>query len=151
DSDFLATPNLFDVMMNGTMHHAIGDGEKDGHYYIVDRTNGAFLENISMTNANFPGAADIIAVGGYSYPSGNSSSGNPEIFQPASYTPPGGRAMGLVSAFYPSTSTFAWQKTVRGVVVGSISVVPGAVLFGDKKGTVYALSTNDGHTLWQYK
>ncbi len=147
DKDFGSTPNLFDFSLNGVIHKAVGIGSKEGIYYVLDRQSGALLENVTLVNNG-----GIIGVAGYSYPSNDIT--NPEIFIP---TYANGHpdftntsiCCGALDAFVPSANNFAWKFKTLGNIVGSVAVIPGAVLTGDIKGNLYALSVRNGSVLWQ--
>lgn len=146
DDEFGDTPNIFTFTANnGTTYNAIGDGRKNGNYYIFNRVNGALLENISIgspeTNS-FPngGVIGLAAM---------TNTTNPELFIPSYYAPnTSSLNEGVVEAFYPSNQAIAWRVVTPGFIQGSISLIPGAVLFGDSTGNVYALSIATGKKLF---
>jgi outer membrane protein assembly factor BamB len=141
DKDFGSTPNLFDFSVNGVTDHAIGLGSKDGIYYILDRTSGALLNKFQV--GNWP-PAGIIGLAGFYYPSGTV---NPEIFIPANYNS-SGTNHGIVEAVKPLTHSVSWSFNRSGAIDGSVAVIPGAVLFGDISGNLYALSMGSGQQLF---
>ncbi|MGD0728648.1 MAG: PQQ-binding-like beta-propeller repeat protein [Candidatus Micrarchaeaceae archaeon] len=144
DYDFGSSANLFSVEINGVIYNAIGLGNKNGWYYVLNRVNGENLENISVSN---PGTPDgIRGIGGFVYLSGNSF--NPEIFVDSSYENVSEPNMaGVTEAFYPSNSTIAWRFYTPGELTGSVSIIPGAVLFGDSLSNFYALNTSNGNII----
>ncbi|MDE1767796.1 MAG: PQQ-binding-like beta-propeller repeat protein [Candidatus Micrarchaeota archaeon] len=148
DQDFGSTPNLFRAVFNGITYNAIGAGNKNGIYYILNRDNGTLLDSFQIGTA-WPGpvSGGIIGLGGFEYP--NSSDVNPTIFIPASNydTPP---FNGTVAALDLATDKVSWNFHTNGKLFGSVAVVPGAVLVGDSAGNLYAISTSNGTTLLQY-
>ena len=136
DLDFGSTPNLFTVTISGTTYDAIGLGSKGGTYYVLDRTNGNLLGSAVIDSSG--DGQGIIGVPGYTYLGSN----NPEIFVPSQY----GNS-GTLGAYTPATGALQWSFNTPGVLVGSVAVVPGAVLFGDEDGNLYAFS-NSGTRLF---
>ena len=142
DQDFGSTPNLFSVSINSIIHNAIGLGNKNGEYYILDRSTGQLLETDTI-GIGEPDGDGIIGVTAFIYTSPN----NPEIFIP-SYNEQIGGYYGVVKALSPSTGAINWQFNTPGDIHGSVSAVPGAVLFGDEHGNFYAVSSASGTQLF---
>lgn len=141
DEDFGSTPNLFSLKLNNTTYNAIGLGNKNGIYYILDRNNGQLLQKVPILNPDY---SSIIGLAGLTY---QSNSTNPELFIPAGYN----SKTGMVEAFFPSNNTIAWKFNTTGVTVVPVTVVPGAVLFGDDAGDLYAVNTTSGSLLYHIK
>jgi polyvinyl alcohol dehydrogenase (cytochrome) len=138
DYDFGSSPNLF-LIPN---HNAIGLGGKDGYYYVLDRVTGALLHKYQLSSGSPQG---ITGVAGFDY---TTSSTAPELFLPVN-TGTSGKCCSNIMALLPATSKVAWSfKSAGAQVVGSVTVIPGAVLFGDTGGNVYALSTTNGAVLF---
>jgi polyvinyl alcohol dehydrogenase (cytochrome) len=143
DEDIGSTPNLFSVSVSGVVHNAIGVGAKDGFYYVLDRANGQSLEKVQIGNCGCLNGDGIIGLAGFIYLSAN----NPEIFVP-SYNAQVGGHYGVVKALTPSDGSIKWQFNTLFNIVGSVSVIPGAVLFGDEHGDAYAVSIASGTQLF---
>jgi outer membrane protein assembly factor BamB len=142
DVGFGATPNLFTLTIDGTTYNAIGDGEKDGWYYILERDTGKPLEKFLVSLDSGDG---IRGVSGYIYLKGI---GNPEIFILSDYNNVSmPNVTGVAEAIYPSNDTVAWRFYTPGVLTGSVSIIPGAALFGDSLGNFYALNTTTGNVI----
>ena len=147
DNDFGSTPDLFSVTISGVTYQAVGIGNKNGVYYVLDRTNGKLLGSYPVGT----GEGGITGVAGFYYPSGTV---NPEIFIPSSDDKKihNKGVLGVVEALVPSTGTSgtsAWRFTTPGDIDGSVAVVPGAVLFGDVFGNLYGVSISSGSQLWK--
>lgn len=140
DLDFGSTPNLFTVAIGGVIHQAVGLGSKDGNYYILDRTDGNFLESISIGISSDEGG--IIGLSGFLYAGTN----QPEVFVPSLNSQIGGY-FGVVKAISPSDGSVKWQFNLPGQTDSSIVVIPGAVLIGDNSGNLYAISIATGGQL----
>jgi outer membrane protein assembly factor BamB len=126
------------------IYKAIGLGNKDGKYYILDRTNGNTLETPQLGSDSIPsGDGGIIGLAGFIYLNSN----NPEIFVP-SYYHPNISINGTLAAFIPSSNSLQWRFNTPGRLVGSVAIIPGAVLVGDEDGNLYAVSTTSGSQLF---
>ncbi|MDE1871479.1 MAG: PQQ-binding-like beta-propeller repeat protein [Candidatus Micrarchaeota archaeon] len=146
DADFGSTPNLFTVTIKNSTHNVVGIGNKDGSYYIFDRSSGAQLENFPVGTAETQANPD----GGIIGLAAMNGTTNPELFIP-SYYHPNSTTSGVVEALNPSTGAVAWRFTTPGTVDGSVTTIPGAVLFGDQDGNIYVLSMASGAELFHYK
>jgi outer membrane protein assembly factor BamB len=149
DKDFLSTPNLFSVKVKGVTYPAIGVGNKNGYYYVFNRANGNLIEKLYVGTNN--GIGGVAGLAGYYYPRNNFS--NPEIYIP---TYKNGApdftnskiCCGTLAAYLPAGNRLAWSFNASANLIGSVALIPGAVVFGDIKGDVYALSLTSGKTLW---
>ena len=68
---------------------------------------------------------------------------NPEVFIPSHNEQIGGK-YGVLKALTPSNGTVRWQFNTSVTLLGSVAIIPGAVLFGDVEGNLYAVSTGSG-------
>jgi hypothetical protein len=75
----------------------------------------------------------IRGLAGFNYISSN----NPEIFIPSDYN-----SGGILGALTPSNNDIQWSFKTPGNLIGSVAVIPGAVLFGDTDGNMYVFSTS---------
>ena len=141
DLDFGSTANLFSISVNGVIHSAVGLGSKDGYYYIVDRVSGTLLEKVLIGTGGSDGG--IVGVAGFI----NLGPNNPEVFIPSHNEQVGGE-YGVLKALTPSNGTVRWQFNTPVTLLGSVAIIPGAVLFGDTDGNLYAVSTGSGHQLF---
>jgi polyvinyl alcohol dehydrogenase (cytochrome) len=140
DWDFGSSANLFSVKIGGTVYQAVGLGAKDGNYYVLNRANGNLLEKYSVViGSNSGGIFGLAAV----YDGGDGN--HPEIFIAGANS---ATNTGLVSAYLPSNDTAAWSFASIGRLEGSVTLVPGAVLFGSVTGNLYALSSMSGSVLF---
>jgi len=139
DDDFGSSPNLFTI----SGHKAVGLGGKDGDYYVLDRVTGKLLHKFVLS-AGVTGQG-VTGVAGFIY---TTSSTTPEIFVPVNYDTTK-TCCARITAILPSTNKIAWRfKTAGPHVVGSVTVIPGAIIFGDTGGNLYALSTSTGALLF---
>lgn len=142
DLDFGSTPNLFSIKINGTVYKAVGDGSKDGNYYVLDRLNGELLGEF-MVGTQGP-SEGIVGLSGFIYRKPD----EPELFIPSYYNF-SGICCGVVEALSPSNGTVYWKFYTRGNIRGSLVIVPGAVLVGDNYGYIYAISISTGKELFE--
>jgi glucose dehydrogenase len=140
DSDFGSTPNLFSIVKNGITHQAIGVGNKNGYYYILNRQNGKLLYKPQIKKS----PEGIIGLAGFVY----AGPGNPEIFVP-SRNVTSTTIQGEVEAFEPSkTLSPQWEFRTSGQIDGSVALILGAVLVGDSSGYLYAISMSGGTAIY---
>lgn len=141
DLDYGSTPNLFTIGAGNSTEQAVGLGSKDGYYYVVNAANGAYIRRVQLTSYADLG---IIGLPGFVYPYGRS---NPEVFIPSYYfNSITGACCSQIAALFPSNGTIAWQFLTNdsGFIFGSVAVVPGAIIFGDDAGNLYAISSSSG-------
>jgi polyvinyl alcohol dehydrogenase (cytochrome) len=144
DNDFGSTPNLFSMTVNGITYNAIGLGNKNGKYYILDRDNGSFIKNYTIEHYTL--YTGVIGLPGFVY---QSNSSNPELFIPSFYHPESLAGInGIVEAVYPSNNYIPWRFYTPGAMIGSVSEVPGTVLFGDNFSNFYAVNILTGNSLF---
>lgn len=148
DADFGSTPNLFLLVLNGTTYKALGIGNKNGIYYILDRQTGKVLEDFQVASDSNDG---IRGVAGLYYPEGAGYTLNPEIFVPSDYNSNDTPKNGIIAAAYSSNGQEAWNFITPGVLIGSVAVIPGVVFFGDSRGNLYGLSIASGNVLFHAK
>ncbi len=142
DLDFGSTPNLFTMRKGGVTYQAVGLGSKDGHYYVLNQVNGQLLTSKVIVQGSDSGG--IIGLAGFIYKSQN----NPEIFI-------GGRNRGTctndcgqLKAYLPNGNKIAWVYNDTYPIIGSVTVIPGAVLFPDNGGYITAISSSNGTKLY---
>lgn len=139
DYDFGSSPNLF--LIPG--HEAVGLGGKDGYYYVLNRETGKLLHKYFLSAGD--AGQGITGVPGFEY---TTSSTSPEVFVPVNYDCTH-KCSAKITALFPGNSTIAWTFDAPGPqIVGSVTVIPGAILFGDTSGNLYALSTSNGAVLF---
>ncbi len=142
DLDIGETPNLFTVSISGTTYQAVAAGSKNGWYYVVNAVNGDLLEKIQVSAGG--GSAGIIGLAGFIYNSPN----NPEVYVVGQNT--GCKPVCTdVRAYLPASNTFSWTYTDKYHEVGSVSIIPGAMLYPDEGGYITALSLSSGSVLYR--
>ncbi len=142
DFDFGSTANLFSVRINNAVYTAVGLGNKYGNYFILDRENGTLLKTYKVGY----GGDGIVGAAGFYYSVPNA----PKLIIP-SYYEANNSVSGAVTALAPSTNKIVWRFYTPGPVVGSVTLIPGAILFGDDKGNVYAINSTSGSQIFYSK
>ena len=133
DYDFGSTPDLFTLNESGTIIPAIGLGSKDYHYYVLNRVNGTLIDDIRVSNRA------IIGVAGFTYPSPD----DPEVFVPTTFANET-CSCGEVAALFPINGSIAWKTYTPVSIIGSVALIPGAVIVGDGSGRIFAISMTSG-------
>jgi len=141
DRDFGSTPNLFSLNVNGSSIKAVGEGSKDGYYYIFDRSDGTLISKVYAGQiiglAGFLGegaSLEVFIPGRTEQGAGNTS---------ANFTCPG---CGVLSAYFPTNKSVSWSLETTDIV-GSVALADGVVFFGTQTGNLYGVSTSSGKVL----
>ena len=147
DRDFGSTPNLFSLTIHGQSQDVIGLGNKNGNYYILNEQTGQLVRKLRVRTENRGGIIGLAAVAG-------AQTGSPQIFVPtyrvASDIADPAVCCGDVVALDPVQHRVTeWTSLAQGNVIGSVAAVPGAILYGDAKGDLYAVSSSSGRVLYQ--
>ncbi len=138
DADVGASPNLWVANGKGL----IGVGSKNGTYYAMNRRNGHLIwETHLAAGSTFGGALGSAAV------VGNQIIASSNIGDPSSNATTN---TSVVDALNPATGHVEWIHHFVGNVFGPVSAVTGVAFVGTDAGTMTALDTSDGKTLWSY-
>ena len=139
DLDFAGAANLIDV--NGRA--LAGLGNKDGAYYLVDRTTGA------------PVATVIATTPGLTHPGGNFSTGG--FIGPAAYSKGivvGGTAVGpppYLHGMDVASGTLAWQNQEPSATYAATAITNGVAIVGGTDFTLRAVAVDTGNKLWSHQ
>ncbi len=138
DLDFAGAPNLFDL--DG--HALAGLGNKDGTYYVVDRTNGELVSAIVATQP------------GLNRPGGNFSTGG--FIGPSAYRDGmvvGGTAVGPAPYLHGldvRTGTVAWQNQEPSATYAATAITGNVAIVGGTDFTLRAVTVDHGDVLWSH-
>jgi polyvinyl alcohol dehydrogenase (cytochrome) len=138
DSDFGATPTLFDATIAGVKKQMVGTMNKNGIYYAFDRTAiGRGPDWTSHAGGRFA-VAPSAWEGKYLYLGGRRSKIQ------------GTKCAGTFQALDPTTGTYLWRLCLSfGAVDGAITLVPGVAVVSDGNAFL-AIATATGKTLFTY-
>ena len=139
DYDFGSTPNLFSDHTGKRLE--VGLGNKNGYYYIVNARTGSLIRKVLVKQDGGVIGLGAVIPG----PDGGS-----EVIVPTFHNGdyPNEPCCGGLTALDPRNGEIYWTSTALGSVGGSVAAVPGAVLFGDDGGNLFAVATTDGTQLF---
>jgi outer membrane protein assembly factor BamB len=148
DSDFGASPMLFTATIDGVERQLIGAENKNGVYYVLDRTDlaaGPAWTYTAETTATVGGSAcqNVNTLS----PSAWAGPGSPVIV--AGIARQGSNCLGTLAALNPATGQPEWQVPLSGTVLGAVTEVPGLVAVGAGR-SVVVLSASTGKLLYSY-
>jgi polyvinyl alcohol dehydrogenase (cytochrome) len=140
DLDFLGTPNIL-ALPGGT---AVGAGEKDGVYYVVDARTGKLVWKTSLSRGGT--VASILGSGAVAFG---------KIFVGTQDFPPGVTTFspslpGRLVALEAATGRIVWQLGGAKQILGPPAVSKEGVVFAaDYAGTVWGVDAQTGRPLWR--
>ncbi|MGZ4800532.1 MAG: outer membrane protein assembly factor BamB family protein [Acidimicrobiia bacterium] len=138
DLDFAGAPNLIDLDGRALA----GLGNKDGAYYLVDRTTGTHVATVTATQP------------GLTRPGGNFSTGG--FIGPAAYSKGivvGGTAVGPAPYLHGidvATGTLAWQNQEPSATYAATSIAGNVAIVGGTDFTLRAVAVDSGRKLWSH-
>jgi hypothetical protein len=138
DLDFAGTPNLLD--RDGTP--AAGLGNKDGAYYLVDRTSGAPIGKVVATTPGLDRPGGNFSTGGFIGPTAT-----------ADGIVVGGTAVGpppYLHGIDVQRLTLAWQNQEPSATYGATAIANGLAFVGGTDFTLRAVSVADGTVQWSH-
>jgi hypothetical protein len=138
DLDFAGAPNLMDIDGRALA----GLGNKDGTYYIVDRTNGQQVSAVPATGPGLP------------RPGGNFSTGG--FIGPAAYRDGmvvGGTAVGpapYLHGIEVPSGNILWQNQEPSATYAATAIVDNVAIVGGTDFTLRAITVDTGAVLWSH-
>ena len=144
DSDFGATPTLFNGVIGGHSENLVGVINKNGIYYAFER--GALTAG--------PIWEDQIAIGGGNPPTGNGDLSSSAFDGTTLYV--GGDSTnscsGSLNAINPSTGAFIWQDCLTGgpFVLGAVTATAGGVVAVGEGSNIALYSAATGASVFTY-
>lgn len=138
DVGFSASPNLFTATVGGAERDLVGEGQKSGDYWALDRDTGDVVWQAKVSPAGFLGgmegtsavAAGVIAVPATDWP---------EFEGPAS---------GLVSGLDAATGDVLWTVTEAAPAASPAAISVDVVFHAGIDGVLHAFALADGSELW---
>jgi polyvinyl alcohol dehydrogenase (cytochrome) len=135
DYDFGNAP-ILRTLPNGKTLIVIG--QKDGHAWALDPDNKGAIVWSKMLGGGFENGG-----GGMQW---GSAADNDQAYFPFTR---GGKGMGM-AALKLTDGSIAWRADPPVSESAPATVIPGVIFSGATNGTIYAYSTADGHSLWQF-
>lgn len=138
DVGFSASPNLFTATIDGIERDLVGEGQKSGMYYAVDRETGEKVWEATISPAGFLGGME-----------GTSAAANGIIAIPATNWPEfDGPATGLVSGVDWVTGEIVWTMEQVAPAASPAAISNDVVFHAGFDGVLHAYSLADGTELW---
>lgn len=131
DADVGAPPNLFES--DGT--DAVGVGDKDGVYHVVDREDGELLWETRITAGGLQGGvmASAAVEGGRIYVTSNDESRD-----------------AVLVALDVDSGDEVWRTEVGAHITGPVTWANGVVFVADDSGRIAGYDADGGEQLWSY-
>lgn len=167
DFDVGTPPNLFEFTKNRTTTLAVGVGDKEGTYYVLDRRTLRTLWSRRVAQGSVLGGFQATAAyaNGVVFVAAHESLDGTSL---GSQIPPGeaatflgtreglltvqSRARTRVLALDVTNGNVKWEVTLPGAATFAPLIVANGVLFhGDANGGLRAFDTANGSVLWQYQ
>jgi polyvinyl alcohol dehydrogenase (cytochrome) len=149
DLDFGATPMLFTATVNGVNRELVGAENKNGFYYVFNRSNLAAgpvwsyqAQNDAALNSSACDNRNTISTSAWA------GQGSPVIV--AGIALNGSSCIGTIAALDAATGQPIWQVPVGGTVQGAVTEVPGLVAVGAGP-FLQVLSSSTGTSLFTYQ
>ncbi len=140
DVGFSASPNLFTAEIDGVSRDMVGEGQKSGVYWALDRSTGEVVWQTQVSPAGFLGGME-----------GTSAVSDGAIAVPATNWPEfDGPATGLVSGLDAATGTILWTSEQTAPAASPVGIADGVVFHAGLDGIVHAYDLTDGTELWSF-
>ena len=159
DNDFGSSAQVFSLPGAHGGRRVVGEGNKDGAYYVVDRDSGALVwQRVEQGNGNIQPSQAIGGFIGNTAVAGNSVFGSSAIDSPVTYDPATGNPALQSAPAEPLTpmrgfsaldGTPAWQA-VQGPSYGASSYAGGIVYNGALDGMLRAYDASTGLVRWAF-
>lgn len=148
DGDFGSTPTLFTATIGGILLNLVGVANKNGIYYVFDRTA---ISQGPIWQAQIAVAGNCPECGNGSISPGVWDGSNMLYVAGGTTTIKGAQCRGSLRALNPANGSFLWEDCMMdGTVLGAVTLVQGVVAVVE--GPVLLLvDASTGATLFTYK
>jgi polyvinyl alcohol dehydrogenase (cytochrome) len=137
DVAFSASPNLFSESIDSQQCDLVGNGQKSGDYWVLDRDSGQVVWTTKVSPAGFLGGME-----------GSSAVSNGVVAIPATDWPEfDGPAAGLVTALDAATGDMLWTVEQDAPAASPASIADDVVLQAGMDGILHAYALADGTEL----
>jgi polyvinyl alcohol dehydrogenase (cytochrome) len=138
DVAFSASPNLFTATIDGVERDLLGEGQKSGDFWVLDRETGDEVWTATVAPAGFLGGME-----------GTSAVANGVIAVPATDWPEfDGPAAGMVTGLDASTGDDLWSQKQDAPAASPVGISNDVVFHAGMDGVLHAYGLNDGTELW---
>jgi polyvinyl alcohol dehydrogenase (cytochrome) len=139
DVAFSASPNLFTVEIDGQQRDLVGEGQKSGDYWALDRDSGEVVWQTKVSPAGFLGGME-----------GTSAVLNVVIAVPATnWLDPNGPGTGLVTALNAGTGATIWSNPQKSPAASPAAIENDVVFHAGLDGILHAYGLTDGAEIVQ--
>ncbi|MGI8483458.1 MAG: PQQ-binding-like beta-propeller repeat protein [Thermomicrobiales bacterium] len=138
DVAFSASPNLFSVEIDGKQRDLVGEGQKSGVYWALDRDTGDVLWKTTVSTAGFLGGME-----------GTSAVASSVIAVPATdWQDPSGPAAGMVTGLDAATGKTLWSEKQTAPAASPAAISNDVVFHAGFDGILHAYGLGDGTEVW---
>ena len=138
DVAFSASPNLYSVEIDGQQRDLVGEGQKSGVYWALDRDTGDVVWKTTVSPAGFLGGME-----------GTSAVGSGMIVVPATNWPDAnGPAAGMVTGLDAATGKTLWSAKQDAPAASPAAISEDLVFHAGLDGTLHAYELAGGEEIW---
>lgn len=139
DVAFSASPNLFSATINGINRDLVGEGQKSGVYWALDRDTGEVVWQSTVSPSGFLGGME-----------GTSAVSNGVIAVPATDWPEvDGAAQGMVVVLDAATGEILWTAKQEAPAASPAAISDDLVFHAGMDGILHAYALANGEELWR--
>ncbi|HWV36230.1 MAG TPA: PQQ-binding-like beta-propeller repeat protein [Thermomicrobiales bacterium] len=140
DVAFSASPNLFTVEIDGASRDLVGEGQKSGDYWALDRDTGEVVWQAMVSPAGFLGGME-----------GTSAASAGVIAVPATNWPDfNGPAKGMVTALDAASGEVIWTVDQDAPAASPVAISGDLVFHAGMDGILHAYVLTSGEEVWSY-
>jgi polyvinyl alcohol dehydrogenase (cytochrome) len=140
DVAFSASPNLFTAEVDGNPRDLVGEGQKSGTFWALDRDTGKVVWQAEVSPAGPLGGME-----------GTSAVSDGVVAVPATNWPqPDGPAKGMVTALDAATGAVRWTVEQTAPAASPAAISEDVVFHAGLDGVLHAYALADGSELWRF-
>jgi polyvinyl alcohol dehydrogenase (cytochrome) len=141
DVGFSASPNLFTAEIDGQPRDLVGEGQKSGTYWALDRDTGEVVWQTEVSPAG--------PLGGMEGTSAVSTDQGLIAVPATNWPDPSGPAAGLIAGLDPATGKIQWSNDYPAPAAAPAAISGDVVFQGGMDGFLHAYAMVDGAEIWQ--
>jgi len=139
DVAFSASPNLFSLDIDGVQRDLLGQGQKSGQYWVLDRETGEVVWQATVSPAGFLGGME-----------GTSAVRDGVIAVPATDWPEfDGPATGMVTALDAASGDVLWSAAQDAPAASPVAIANDLVFHAGMDGILHAYILTTGEEVWR--